>query len=143
MEASRLSKKVASQSHAVDLRDDKMDEEFRDVGNKKWATEVHDLLLMVLKGDAVSVPERVPDMNGLESWGRVYLRYNSSTPASVLTALIRVIAPDRVKHRRNSLQKCGRRPDPAQSFAEGSWRRALGEDPEDCRLFAHITVRFA
>lgn len=40
-------------------------------------------------------------MNVVERWRRVHQRNNPSMPASVLMALMRVMAPGRVKHHRD------------------------------------------
>lgn len=60
----------------------------------KWANEIF------------TIARNAPDMNGLESWRRVHKRYNVPTPASALTALMRVIAPGQVKHHKEFCDWC-------------------------------------
>lgn len=85
-EAYCLFEKTESQPQGVDVEKIDIDDEFVGIGMDKWANEMYDAWSMLLKGDAFAIAQKVPDINGDESWRRVYQRYSPSTLASALTA---------------------------------------------------------
>lgn len=62
------------------------------------AAELYDLVTTMLRGETFTMAGGVGDLNGVEAWRRTYQKYNQSTPASALTALMRAMAPGRVNH---------------------------------------------
>ena len=93
--------RTEKQSNAVNLDVLGEDDELVGIAVERTAAELYDALTMLLKGEPFTVARGVADMNGVEAWRRIYQKYNPSTPAAALTALMHVMAPGRVKHQKD------------------------------------------
>ncbi len=67
-----------------------------------WADELYDILCGVLGGEALSVIRGVPNMNGFMAWKKLYGRFNPTTPAKALAAMLEVMNPRKVTWTRGS-----------------------------------------
>ena len=61
-----------------------------------WADELYDILCGVLSGEALAIIRGVPDMNGFIAWKKLYGRFNPTTPAKALAAMLEVMNPRKV-----------------------------------------------
>lgn len=118
--------KIETQPNQVVLDDVVFDDEIEDAHVRKWAAEVYDSLSLILTGDAFAIAWGAPDMNGLEPWRRVCQRYNPSTPASAVNALMRVMAPGRVTRHKDLPHKMDE-----WHILPGALRKDHGEDLSD------------
>ena len=56
-----------------------------------WADELYGILCGVLGGEGLAIIRGVPDMNGFMAWKKLYARFNPTTPAKALAAMLEVI----------------------------------------------------
>ena len=64
---------------------------------EQWSDELYDILCSVLNGESLAIIRGVPDMNGFMAWKRLYARFNPTTPAKALTAMLEVMNPQKVQ----------------------------------------------
>ena len=100
IDAYRLVCEVERYTSAVNVDELELKEDIVDISVARRSAELYDAMTTLLKGEPFTVARGVADLNGLEAWRRIYQKYNPSTPASAMTALMRVMAPGRVKHQR-------------------------------------------
>ena len=76
---------------------------------EKAAGEVYDMLCLLVHGEASPVVQGTMDMNGFEAWRRLHRKYNPTTPARALQAMIEVMTPSKTKGPREllaAIEKC-------------------------------------
>lgn len=76
--------KTESQIHPVGFDDIELAEDIEDTDVHKWATELYDVLSLLLRCDAFAIARGAPDMSGVESLRRVCKRHSPSIPSSAL-----------------------------------------------------------
>jgi hypothetical protein len=101
VEAWKLLESVERKTTKIDLDDLEMEEEWVGVSVAKVASELFEVMAMLLKGEPLNVLRGVGDLNGLEAWRRIVAKYNPTTPATALVAMTAVMCPKRVKNARD------------------------------------------
>ena len=98
-EVAKLMEHVEKVGDEVDIDDLAM--EFVDFKNvpdfEKAAGEVYDMLCLLVHGEASLVVQGIVDMNGFEAWRQLHWKYNPTTPARALQAMIEVMTPIKTK----------------------------------------------
>ena len=68
---------------------------FNDGDLVEMATELFDFLAMTVKDDAFTITQGITDSSGIEAWRRMVARHVSTSPATALVAVFRVVCPPR------------------------------------------------
>ena len=64
---------------------------------KKLASELYDVLCMLLKGEPLLLLQGIVGMDGFKAWQKINQKYNPVTPAKALMTLIEAVTPTKVK----------------------------------------------
>ena len=97
--AAEIMSRVEQDDSARDLT--ALELEFASKDITKLAGELYDILCLCVKGEPLVLVQGVTSLNGFETWGKLYRRYNPVTPARALQAMIGVMVPGKVKDTRD------------------------------------------